>query len=791
MEDKSIGVPINSITEKSTPAADDCFLLDTPEGPRITKWGNIQAIMRSGIKGNATQSNAPTTYSAETHLDGLIETYRAVEPLDNTSAWYTLADATNKAKFPITQDVLNANDVLLTSTNGVVSVFLNAKPVPDVSDLIIKAGQNVAVILGTDSESALNVTDNFLITNDGTELSSVNYFISDFIKIEFDSLRYSTRFGSTLPAVCIYDANMAFIAGKNATEMTNTDTEYTERLLDDDFDLTNAVYVRISCANTNSLIVKYDEDIIINHTISTLEYGTDKPINSDAVKSIDTKVNEIYEVAKDVELLNNFIPYLEPAETFMRGYYGNENYAPNTTHSIVSRDNDYQLTTNITSHTGKQAYIVVFNGTKYFPIRVIDVNTATGVMKTADALPATCTNFQFLWGDGIHLSRHGYKAMAEWFVDNAILKNAQRKKRVFSIYTYDITLSSYERNFIRSGQVVLAMEKLTPGTKTGGWIDQPNGIIATLEMGAPATERFISSKTARVWRMAQNVAGDGVKFTVPNAVKGHIRLVCGQEYKEGIITGKVNVKAYDQNATEVYNQDLNSYGLSEILIPTEIENETVTFEISLLTSTTTVFTISEIEVVKSYLDNSNFIKENGVKIMYLCDSWGEFPNLAGGESGATRADGTTMGGLAYFPNHTETYLTSQGIDATIYNFSRGSQTSAWGDYWVDEFISRCSSKPDYCVVNFFINDNFSQTNLPSTPSVYDFSPTDPYSFQQSNVGGVFGSTSDAMWVANMKSICKKLLAENITPIIIGFPQFGDVAVSMEQRNTYFLNNFKF
>lgn len=129
MADTFIGVPINSITEKATPASDDRFILDTPDGPRISKWGNIEALMKSGIKGNATQSNAPTTYSAETHPDGLIETYRAIEPLNNTSAWYTLADATNKSKFPITQDMLNTNDVLLTSTNGVVSVFLNLKPV--------------------------------------------------------------------------------------------------------------------------------------------------------------------------------------------------------------------------------------------------------------------------------------------------------------------------------------------------------------------------------------------------------------------------------------------------------------------------------------------------------------------------------------------------------------------------------------------------------------------------------------------------------------------------------------
>lgn len=115
-------------TAEAQPTSDFLFFED--QVLKKSPMSNIYDKVTSGIKGVATQTNAPTPYTAGTYPDGLIETYRVVEPLNNTSTWYTLADATNKAKFPITQAMLNANDVLLTSTNGVVSVFLNAKPLP-------------------------------------------------------------------------------------------------------------------------------------------------------------------------------------------------------------------------------------------------------------------------------------------------------------------------------------------------------------------------------------------------------------------------------------------------------------------------------------------------------------------------------------------------------------------------------------------------------------------------------------------------------------------------------------
>jgi len=653
----------------------------------------------------------------------------------------------------------------------------------DVSKLIIKAGTNAA--------AGIAITSGKLLQNTGSETTSAGYFFTDYIEIKSLSLKYKTELGTNVPAVVVYDKNKALIAGKNASQMTNTAVGYVERTLDDDFDFPVGSLVRISCKNGSAVIVTYSEDIIINHTISNLQYGTDKPINSDAVKgefeAINSKLLEIQEVAKDVEEMQVTPFYVEPANYFMRGFVDGDNEAPNSTFTIASRDNDYQFTASGTGFVnGKQYNIAVFDGTNYHPIKVVNYNS--NVFKVADVLPTNCVSFQNMFS-GIHLSRFGGRAYAKAFVDNAVIKTGRRNKKIFGVYTNDANLTNTQ-NLATSTETLLTMTKLTGSTISGGWIDQPNGIIGTFQTQSSASSPRIYSKYSRDWLMNQNVAGAGLKFTLTAGIKGYIRVVCGLNYREGIVSGKVNIKAYDNNGTELYNKDAK-YGVQEIIVPVGFQNNTVTFEISLLTSATTQFAINEIEVFKTYLDTSNFVKKNGLRIMFLCDSWGEFPNLESGETAPKRPDGSTLGGLAEFPAYTKSYLQSLGYsNIEIYNFSRGSQTSKWGDYWVEEFIKRCPQKPDYCVVNFYVNDANSAGNVAgNTPSVYDFSPTDPYAFQQSNVGGVFASTNSAMWVSNLKSICEKLKKAGIRPIIVGYPQLSKVNIEFATRNNLFLKEF--
>ena len=72
----------------------------------------------SGIKGNATQSNAPTVYTPEAYPNGLFETYVVRTPLTLPNSWGSI----------VTQEELDANYVFFDVKNGVVSKEVSLKP---------------------------------------------------------------------------------------------------------------------------------------------------------------------------------------------------------------------------------------------------------------------------------------------------------------------------------------------------------------------------------------------------------------------------------------------------------------------------------------------------------------------------------------------------------------------------------------------------------------------------------------------------------------------------------------
>lgn len=71
----------------------------------------------SGIKGNATQANAPTAYTPEAYPNGLFETYVVRKPLTMPNSWGSA----------VTQSELDANYVFFDVKNGVVTKSLSAK----------------------------------------------------------------------------------------------------------------------------------------------------------------------------------------------------------------------------------------------------------------------------------------------------------------------------------------------------------------------------------------------------------------------------------------------------------------------------------------------------------------------------------------------------------------------------------------------------------------------------------------------------------------------------------------
>lgn len=72
---------------------------------------------KSGIKGNATQINSPTSYNPTDFPNGLYESYKVIEPIATGSAW----------GIEVTQSELDANFVYFDVKNGVVSKFVSLK----------------------------------------------------------------------------------------------------------------------------------------------------------------------------------------------------------------------------------------------------------------------------------------------------------------------------------------------------------------------------------------------------------------------------------------------------------------------------------------------------------------------------------------------------------------------------------------------------------------------------------------------------------------------------------------
>ena len=77
----------------------------------------IIANAKLGIKGNATQTNAPTSYNPTDFPNGLYESYKVIEPITMGSAW----------GIEVTQTELDENFVYFDVKNGVVSKFMSLK----------------------------------------------------------------------------------------------------------------------------------------------------------------------------------------------------------------------------------------------------------------------------------------------------------------------------------------------------------------------------------------------------------------------------------------------------------------------------------------------------------------------------------------------------------------------------------------------------------------------------------------------------------------------------------------
>ena len=93
------------------------FLFFEDQVLKKSPMSNIYDKVISGIKGVATQTNAPTVYTAEAYPNGLFETYVVRTPLTMPNSWGSA----------VTQAELDANSVYFDVDNGVVTKSSNLK----------------------------------------------------------------------------------------------------------------------------------------------------------------------------------------------------------------------------------------------------------------------------------------------------------------------------------------------------------------------------------------------------------------------------------------------------------------------------------------------------------------------------------------------------------------------------------------------------------------------------------------------------------------------------------------
>ena len=289
------------------------------------------------------------------------------------------------------------------------------------------------------------------------------------------------------------------------------------------------------------------------------------------------------------------------------------------------------------------------------------------------------------------------------------------------------------------------------------------------------------------YNIFQNVIGTGVKLELENTSNGFCKIILGEylPYNEG----ELNITAVNQDGQELFNEDVSGTN-QEVFFDTKISDSTITLFFSLKSSVTTCFKISSIELFKmAKVVDSPFLQKQNLKIAFLMDSWGEFPNLISGETPINRADGTEANGLQFISNHLKDYLTGLGFNVETYNNSHGGMTSAWAKYWLKELVLDLSEKPDYCVINFAINDmNSISFATGVNDSVYDFFLFFPHVKLVQSSGGIKGSVTQAEWLNNMNYIVKTLLQNNIQPIWMHNPMLDGISFGLIEQNNFLINN---
>lgn len=428
--------------------------------------------------------------------------------------------------------------------------------------------------------------------------------------------------------------------------------------------------------------------------------------------------------------------------------------------------------------------LVVYDGTNYKMFTAVITDKPTGAINIRQPLTTTINSISTFYVDGQHLSRYGYRSLAEYIADS-IERFSYRKNVVKKIYSQNC--DTYEQNWIDSvtSNVVIEVEKF-PGTPSGGFLI-PGELPFQIEMSSNDSSEQSAQLFKKAYAIYQNVAGHGGKFKgFTNDSEGFLKIVLGEVLPYNV--GELHISIIDQNEDEFFVTDLSGT-LQELIV--EIPYTVLSYEVHITckSSVITTWKISSFEHFRSREDLENTIINKPFNVAFLCDSWGSFPLATGEETLPLRPDGTQADGMQFISEHLKDYMSSKGIEVQTFNSSFGGRTSAWARYWLDRLVLNLPTKPTHCVIDFAINDaNSEAAAISNSDSVYDFSPTEPYILQVKSEGGIKGSVTKEEWLNNMNIIIQRLLDNNIQPIILHNPKLDGVSFTIIDYNVAMLNS---
>ncbi len=440
--------------------------------------------------------------------------------------------------------------------------------------------------------------------------------------------------------------------------------------------------------------------------------------------------------------------------------------------------------------------LVIKTPTNYIVVTGVVTDKPNGIISTRQILPAVIEEISTFFVDGQHLSRYGYRSLSEYIAE-AIQKYSYRKDISFKVYTDNC--KPFEQNWIDSttDEVLVTVTKV-PGTPSGGFLI-PDELPYQCEMSPNASADQSGTFFKKAYNIYQNVVGYGAVFSgFTNDSEGFCKIVVGEflPFNEGAL--KIECKDQDDNV--FFTQNVTGT-TQEVIVPLAYQTTDFTISFTVVTAVVTAWKISLIEIHRSYQSATDDIINKNSTVSFLCDSWGSFPQVTGGETLPLRADGTEADGMQFLSVHLKDYLLTKGINATTYNNSFGGRTSAWARYWLERLVLNLPKKPDFCVIDFLINDvNSESFAIANTDSVYDFSPTEPYTLQVKSLGGVKGSVTRDEWQENMSYIIQTLLDNDIQPIVLhnhrldgqnfGIIEFNQLMINSNQGDLKSLVTFK-